>query len=275
MTDVLSDRAARHRRCLGQVVLGLAFAFAMVMGCSPEPTRMPPGAEPDRFLLDQAKAAMTEEKWLTARQNFQQLLDSYPQSVHRMDAKLGLADAYFEEDSAGSYVLAISEYREFLTFYPSSPRAGYAQYRIGMCAFQQMRRAERDQTQTRLAITEFELFVERYPNSEHMPEVAQRLQEAKDRLSEADYLVGYFYFRQRWLPGAVIRLKAVLQDHPQYSRRDAVYFYLAESLRLGELGAEALPYYERLIEEFEQSEYLEQAKLRAAELKAAQANLAK
>lgn len=275
MIDTCVDRrATRHSSCRYLLMLVALWALGVV-ACSPEPARLPPGAEADKFLLDQGQAAMAEEKWTTARQNFQQLLDSYPQSAHRMAAKIGLADAYYSEGSPAAYVLAVSEYREFLTFYPSSPQAAYAQYQLGMCAFNQMRRAERDQTQTRQAITEFELFVERYPNSEHLPDAARRLREAKDRLSEADYLVGYFYFRQRWLPGAVTRLRAVLQNDPSYTRRDAVYFYLAESLRLGALGAEALPYYERLIEEFEQSEYLEQARLRAAELKAEASNAPK
>ena len=49
-----------------------------------------------------------------------------------------------------------------------------------------------------------------------------------------------------------------------------MYYHLAESLRLSgrkESLAEALPYYERLLKEFEQSEYLENTKKRIAELK--------
>ena len=64
---------------------------------------------------------------------------------------------------------------------------------------------------------------------------------------------------------------ALLKDDPEYSRRDAVYFYLAQSLIKLNRGAEALPYLERLIEEFEQSEYLAQAKELAATVKGAQA----
>ena len=48
-----------------------------------------------------------------------------------------------------------------------------------------------------------------------------------------------------------------------------MYFYLGESLIKIQRSAEALPYFERLVKEFEQSEYLEQANKRIAELKAA------
>ena len=92
--------------------------------------------------------------------------------------------------------------------------------------------------------------------------------EARDRLSESDYLVGFFYFRQRWYPGAIDGFKDLLKNDPEFTGRDAVYFYLAESLAKVKLEAEALPYLEKLIDEFERSEYLEEAHRRANELKA-------
>ena len=103
-----------------------------------------------------------------------------------------------------------------------------------MAHFRQMRAPQRDQTETREAIKEFETFVARYPNSSLMPEVQAKLREARDRLSEADYQVGYFYYRQKWYPGAIDRFKAVLKDDPEYTGRDSVYFYLAESLVEGQ-----------------------------------------
>ena len=49
-------------------------------------------------------------------------------------------------------MLAINEFREFLSFYPTQPRADYAQYKLGMAHFRQMRAPQRDQTETRDAI---------------------------------------------------------------------------------------------------------------------------
>ena len=121
-----------------------------------------------------------------------------------------------------------------------------------------MRKPERDQTETRDAIAQFRTFVARYPTSELMPEVQAKLREARDRLSESDYLVGYFYYRQRWYPGAIDRFQSVLKDDPEYTRRDAVFFHLAESYMKIKREAEALPYYERLVEQFQQSEYLDE-----------------
>ena len=43
----------------------------------------------------------------------------------------------------------------------------------------------------------------------------------------------------------------MLADDPEFTNRDAVYFYLADSLVKIKRPAEALPIYEKLIEEFE------------------------
>jgi TolA-binding protein len=46
-----------------------------------------------------------------------------------------------------------------------------------------------------------------------------------------------------------------------------VYFHLAEALYRTDKKPEALPYYERLLREFEQSEFLPDAQKRVEELK--------
>jgi outer membrane protein assembly factor BamD len=230
---------------------------------------VPPGtSEPDKFLFDKGTVSLNAKKWLTARDYFKQINESYTQSPFRPDAKLGIGDTYLGEGTAESLVLAINEFREFLTFYPTHRRADYAQYKLGIAHFRQMKTPQRDQSETREAVKELQAFVERYPNSDLMPEATARLREAHDRLDESNYLVGYFYFRQRWYPGAIDRFKQVLREDPDYTSRDAVYFYLAESLLKLKNEAEALPYLEKLVAEFERSEYLQDAQKRITELKA-------
>ena len=194
-------------------------------------------------------------------------METYTASPFRPDAKLGIGDTYLGEGTAEALVLAINEFREFLSFYPTNKRADYAQYKVGLAHFRQMRGAQRDQTETREAVKELQSFLDRYPGSSLLPEVQQKLREARDRLSESDYLVGYFYFRQRWYPGAIVRFKDLLKGDPGFTGRDAVFFYLGESLVKTKKEAEALPYFERLINEFEKSEYLPETQKRVDELK--------
>ncbi len=250
-------------------------AFAVLLaaaGCAERGTKIPPGtSQPDQFLFERGNVALKEGRWFTAREFFQTLIDTYPQSQHRADAKLGLADAYLGDGSPASQVLAINEYREFLSFFPTSPRADYAQYKLAMSHFSQMPKAGRDQTETNEALKEFDILFEKYPNSSLLTEARARQREARDRLGRTEYLVGLTYYRLKWYPGAVARLQALLKSDPQFTDRDAAYYYLAEALSQLNRAAEAVPLLEKIPQEFEKSEFIEKAKKRLDELKTAAA----
>src|SRR5688572_219279 len=226
------------------------------------PTNIP---NPDRFLYDRGIEALKDEKWLNAREYFRQVVDNYPQSPLRPDAKLGIGDSFLGERTGESLVLAANEYREFLTFYPTNPRADYAQYKLAMSHFEQMKAPERDQTETQEALREFQVFFDRFPNSPLTAEVRQKWRAARDRLSEASFRVGVHYYRIRWYPGAIPRFKEVLKVDPEFTGRDGVYFYLADSLARTGNTPEAIPYFERLLKEFTVSEHLEDAQKRLDE----------
>ena len=229
---------------------------------------VPPGTpQPDQFLFDKGNEALQKKKWITAREYFKQVTETYTQSPVRPDAKLGIGDTYLGEGSAESLVLAIAEFQEFLSFYPTNRRADYAQYKLGMAHFRQMRSPQRDQTETRDAFREFQTFVTRYPSSELMPEVKARLRETRDRLSESELEVGRFYFRIRWYPGALDRLSLLLKDDPEFTSRDEVYFIMGESLLKVQRPAEALPYFDKIVKEFEKSERGDAARKRIEEIK--------
>ena len=258
MTEYLRQRT--WPRLLPAVVLFAALA------CGSKPNVLPPGAEPDKFLFDRGSEALKAGDWMKAREYFQRIVDNYPQSLFRADAKLAVGDAYLGEGGTANFVLATNEFREFLQFYPTNPRADYAQYKLAMSHYRQMRAPERDQTETRAALREFDAFFDRYANSQLAPEVKEKWRETRDRLSESSYRVGLYYYRVKWYPGAIDRFREILKDDPGFSFRDAVYFYLAESLVKTNKKAEALPYFERLVKEFEQSEYLDEAQKRLREL---------
>ena len=237
-------------------------------GCGGEdpPDITPATIGGDGILFDRGEAALAEENWGDARGFFVQVRDNYPQSDFRADARLGVADSYEGQGGASQYTSALAEYEDFLRLYPTHPRAAYAQFKLAIVHHHQMRQPERDQSWTLSAIAQFELFLERFPNSELAPEATNYLREARDRLADSEYLVGEYYYRNEWWPGAIDRFKTISESDPQYTRRESVYFYLADAyFNNGDLQ-DALPVFQQLLREFPQSVFLVDIQMAIADI---------
>ena len=267
------SRFGRRVGCgLPAACLLLAGAVAL-SACGSRQADLPPltEADADGILFERGSQALEGGSWSTAREYFVQIRDNYPQSPLRARSRLGIVESYEGEGTDLAYVSALSELREFLRLYPPTHElAPEAQFKVGMVYFNQMRRPERDQSETRSAVTEFETFIELYAefaDPQLLAEARERLREARDRLSDSNYLVGRFYYRLRYYPGAIDRFREILDEDPGYTRRDAVYFHLADALAIVGRGPEALPLFERLVTEFPATEFLVDANLRIEELK--------
>ena len=143
------------------------------------------------------------------------------------------ATPIISEGGTENLLLAANEFREFLTFYPTHARADYAQLQLARAFTEQMLAPERDQAATKDAIKEIEIFLQRFPNSQLMPEARKMEREAKDRLSEANYRVGFFYYRMQLVHRRDRSLQGRAQDRSGiHATGTRVYYHLAESLYL-------------------------------------------
>ena len=67
----------------------MAFALGAA-ACASTGRGIPPGTTaPDKFLFDKGTAALDNKKWITAREYFREIVDTYTQSPYRPDAAPG------------------------------------------------------------------------------------------------------------------------------------------------------------------------------------------
>lgn len=255
-----------RRRLVNRLLAG---AMALVgVACSSGPLAdVPTGAQADRRLLALGQQSLEERDWDTARTWFRQLLDSYPRSQFAGDARLGIADTYNNQRGAQNALLAATEYRDYLTFFPNHPRADYAQFQIAYGHFERRRSADRDQEDTLLAATEFEKLLELYPNSRYAEEARTHLAVCKNDLATSVLLKAEFYQDQRrWCRGAIPRLEEILASYPEFERLAEVRHRLGQALTQCGREQEALVHYQKIVEEHSGSAFTEAARQRIREI---------
>lgn len=195
-----------------------------------------------------------------------QVIDSFPKSFYAQRAKLAIADSYFEKGDEGSMIIAASEYREFISLFPLSPSASYAQYQIGMTFYKKALKPGRDQTKTEQALVEFKKVITNYPLSDEAKLTEDKIKDCEERLAAHTLSIGELYYKRSAYKAATSRLIDILTAYPNYSEMDKVYFYLGDSYYKWAKVEESIPYFRKLVTDYPESKYAEKAVERLDEI---------
>jgi len=229
-------------------------------GCGGKKSEFDPKKISDEKLYEIGQQNVKEENWDKAREAFRTVFDNFPKSDYRILAKIAYADTYYRQGTESNFILAIQEYQDFISLFPFSPKAEYAQFMIGMCYYEMREKPDRDQTQTRKALDEFRKVVDTYPNGGMYKQAYDYLLKCYSLLAEHEYLVAKYYQRTGRYKPAVDRLKGMLKLYPETIYQPKYYFDLAHSLEELEQAPESCSTYGLLLERWPNSEFTEQAK---------------
>lgn len=131
---------------------------------------------------------------------------------YAQDAQYYLAESYFMQKR---YILAEAEYNRFVTFYPRDEKREEVDYKKALSLYHQSPRYRLDQTATRNAIDEFQLFNSRYPNSEFVPQSADKINELREKLARKYFESAEFYSRTEQYKAATIYYDLVIDRYPE------------------------------------------------------------
>jgi outer membrane protein assembly factor BamD len=201
-----------------------------------------------------------------ARLYLRQVIDSFPQSFYAQRAKLAIADSYFYQGDEGSMILAAAEYRDFISNFPISPSAPYAQLQIALTYFNKALKPGRDQTKTEQALIEFKKVINDYPLTEEANIAREKIKICEERLAEHTLSIAELYYKRKVYKASISRLKDILTNYPSYSKLDEVFFLLGDSYYKANQEEESIPYFTKLISDYPQSKYAEKAQERMEEI---------
>jgi outer membrane protein assembly factor BamD len=224
-------------------VLALTAALAgLGLGCR-KPKAVDKGI-PASELMATADKQMKQGKFNDARLTLRHLEQYLPGSPEFPKAKLMLGDSFFFQSSP-SYPEAEVEYTSFLNYFPRHELRDYALYHRALCHFSSIESAERDQTETRKALSGFQQLLAESPGSPYAGETRAKVLQCWRRIAEHELVVSVFYVNIYYYPGAERRLKALLETYPDYVDRERAYYYLGEAMRQRLLSSEEMVQFEK------------------------------
>ena len=207
-------------------------------------------AEPDKQLYDKAMNDIKHGRHEVGRLNLQTLINTYPDSEYLAKAKLAIADSYFKEGGTANTTQAVAGYKDFIVFFPFLPEAAYAQMQVAMANYNEMAKADRDNTHTKLAEEEFQTFLQKYPKDPLAPQAQQRLREVQEVLAEGQFRIAYYYYVKGDRRAAAGRLAPMVARYPLYSKSDEALWMLGDLFEKSERKDVAGGYYMLLVKNY-------------------------
>lgn len=128
-------------------------------------------------------------------------------------ARRSLIMTTYTNYTRGNYDEAVNSGRRYVTLYPGSEDAAYAQFLIAQSYYAQIPDVTRDQKVTRQALQALNEVVQNYPQSPYASEAQKRIEMAKDQLAGQEMETGRFYLNRRQYIGAINRFKVVVEDY--------------------------------------------------------------
>ena len=223
-----------------------------------------PGRDRELFIV--ATREVRKKNFDVGRLLFQTIITTYPDSPYLPMSKLAVADSFFLEGSTAALIQAIAAYQDWLTFFPTHPLADRVVLKIAESEMRQIGLPDRDATRAKRAETRLKALLQQYPNSILKNEALKRLDQVQDNLGlHSLYIANYYYTqsvgqKKGGLKGAQSRYREILDKYPNFSFADEALYKLAVTYMVEEETDQAARYFQRIVSEFPNSEWVEKSK---------------
>jgi outer membrane protein assembly factor BamD len=166
--------------------------------------------EPADVLYNQALANMNAGRLEEASKKFEAVDKQHPYSEF---ARKSMVMGAFANYRQGNYEEAIGSAKRYLTLYPTTPDAAYAQYIIGLSYYRQIKDVTQDQKEARQTLQVMQDLVTRWPDSEYVEDAKAKIRFANDQLAGKEMQIGRYYLERREYIAAIKRFRTVVENY--------------------------------------------------------------
>ncbi len=241
--------------------------FAALWACGPKGARLQKSVvPPDKTLFETGSEYLQKSQYIKARLAFQTLINTYPDSDLSADSYLAIGDSFYDEGGTENLLQAEDQYKNFIIFFPTNPKAVDAQMKIVSLNMKMMRAPDRDPSYSIRAEAAIRKLLEQFPDSDYVPIAKEYQKEVEENLAMGNYGIGQFYADKGNNAGARSRFTEIVEYYPNFTLMDETLFKLGQVLEKSQNPDEAAIYYGRIAQGFPASKYFEDAKNRLKSL---------
>jgi outer membrane protein assembly factor BamD len=193
--------------------LGLAVTLAAgLAGCKAESTdtKDPYADLPVEVLYNDATDALAQQRYVDAKNLYDEVDRQYPYSVWAAKAELMSAYSLYQQDKFDDAIAALNGY---IQLHPGNRDVAYAYYMKALCYYEQIVDVGRDQKVTKQALDAMQEVVRRFPESPYARDSRLRIDLAHDHLAGKEMEIGRYYLRQHEWVAAINRFRRVIEQY--------------------------------------------------------------
>ena len=194
-------------------------------------------------IYNYAMDEMEKTRYNKAETAFETLETDHPYSQWAVRAKLMGAYAYYKDEKYDDAVMAIDR---FIKYHPGNEAVPYALYLKGMCYYDQISEAAKDQGNTQKAAETFALLAAMYPESEYAKDAAGKMNLTEDYKAGQEMIIGRYYLHEGNYLSALNRFNVVLENYQKTIQIEEALYRQVEIYAIFGLNNYANGYYKIL-----------------------------
>ena len=136
----------------------------------------------------------------------------YPQSLWAPKSALMASYSYYLQNY---YSESLANLERYLKTYPTDLHQAYAHYLIAMCYYETIEDEKRDSAPLIKARKKFQFIIDEYPNTDFALDAKFKLDLIQDIMASKEMYLGRHYIKkQKWIP-AINRFQRVIEEYDQ------------------------------------------------------------
>lgn len=164
-----------------------------------------------------------EKDYEKAANYFDEVEKQYPYSVWSERSQIMAAYSLYQKNEYEDAILVLDR---FIQLHPGNRNTPYAYYLKGLCYYEQISDASREQSMTEKAQQTFDELVARYPDSVYVADVQAKKSLILNHLAAQNMVVGRYYLKQGDIIPAINRFRSVIVEYPDTNQVPEAYYRL-------------------------------------------------